>query len=68
LADPPWHIDAVGGRSHHQSPEYGVSSPEFTYTSTMRALDGVTGAFDVSVAQVSQRFGAGPFRKIGIAM
>jgi hypothetical protein len=19
LADPPWHIDAVGGRSHHQS-------------------------------------------------
>jgi hypothetical protein len=48
--------------------EYGVSSPEFTYTSTMRALDGVTGAFDVSVAQVSQRFGAGPFRKIGVAM
>jgi hypothetical protein len=26
LADPPWHIDAVGGRSHHQSPvrEKGV--------------------------------------------
>jgi hypothetical protein len=20
LADPPWHINAVGGRSHHQSP------------------------------------------------
>jgi hypothetical protein len=20
LADPPWHIDAVGGRSHHQCP------------------------------------------------
>ncbi|MEW9922359.1 hypothetical protein AB2B41_22395, partial [Marimonas sp. MJW-29] len=19
IADPPWHIDAVGGRSHHQS-------------------------------------------------
>jgi len=19
LIDPPWHIDAVGGRSHHQS-------------------------------------------------
>jgi NAD(P)-dependent dehydrogenase (short-subunit alcohol dehydrogenase family) len=22
LADPPWHIDAVGGRSHHQGPIY----------------------------------------------
>jgi hypothetical protein len=30
LTDPPWHIDAVGGRSHHQSRvhpiAYGVST------------------------------------------
>ncbi|MFN4204204.1 MAG: glycoside hydrolase TIM-barrel-like domain-containing protein [Tabrizicola sp.] len=47
--------------------EYVVSLPEFTYTAAMRAGDGVTGAFDVSVAQVSQRFGPGPFRQVGVA-
>lgn len=26
VADPPWHTDAVGGRSHHQSPRMGTHS------------------------------------------
>ena len=29
LIDPPWHIDAVGGRSHHQSPYDGKLSYSF---------------------------------------
>jgi len=32
VADPPWHIDAVGGRSHHQSLEEGIIVNEYTFT------------------------------------
>lgn len=48
--------------------EYSVNLPAFGYTVGMRSADGVTGAFDVSVAQVSQRFGAGPFRSIAVSV
>lgn len=48
--------------------EYSVTLPAFSYTVGMRAADGVTGAFELSVAQVSQRFGAGPFRSIGVSV
>jgi hypothetical protein len=47
--------------------EYAVVQPQFLYTSTMRSLDGVTGAFQVKVAQVSARFGPGPDRAIDVA-
>ncbi|MDE0589873.1 glycoside hydrolase TIM-barrel-like domain-containing protein [Halocynthiibacter sp. C4] len=42
--------------------EATVSTPSFTYTAAMQASDGgVPDAFEV--AQISQRFGAGPFRR-----
>ncbi|MES2549519.1 MAG: hypothetical protein V4630_07455 [Pseudomonadota bacterium] len=46
--------------------EYVVSQPQFLYTATMQAADGVVGPFQVSVAQVSSAFGPGPFRQIDI--
>jgi GTA TIM-barrel-like domain/Putative phage tail protein len=47
--------------------EYGVVSPAFLYTSAMRLQDGVSGMFQVSVAQLSARFGPGPFRSLDVA-
>jgi hypothetical protein len=47
--------------------EYAVSQPEFLYTGAMRAADGVAGAFQVSVAQLSTTFGPGPFRQVEVA-
>jgi hypothetical protein len=47
--------------------EYGAGQPQFLYTAAMRALDGVTGAFEVTVAQLSARFGPGPHRAISVA-
>ena len=47
--------------------EYSCPSSEFSYLVTMRAADGVTGSYHVKVAQVSSRFGAGPFRTIEVA-
>ena len=42
--------------------EVSVVTPQWTYTAAMRAADGA-GAV-ISVAQVSDRFGAGPFRSV----
>ena len=47
--------------------EYPVSQPSFTYTAAMQTGDGVSGPFQIAVAQVSESFGAGPFRRIDIA-
>jgi hypothetical protein len=47
--------------------EYGVTEAEFTYSAAQRSLDGVSGPFEVQVAQQSSRFGPGPFRNIAIA-
>lgn len=47
--------------------EYGCTGPQFTYSVALRAADGVIGPFRVEVAQLSQRFGPGPFRPIDIA-
>ncbi|MCU0828123.1 MAG: glycoside hydrolase/phage tail family protein [Tabrizicola sp.] len=44
--------------------EYSVTQPFFTYTPAMRSADGVAGAYEVHVAQVSQSFGPGPFRSV----
>ncbi|WP_299748399.1 glycoside hydrolase/phage tail family protein [uncultured Tateyamaria sp.] len=42
--------------------EVVVSEPSWTYTSAMQQADGLTGDFEVSVAQNSARFGPGPFK------
>lgn len=47
--------------------EYSVSQPQFHYTAAMRAADGVSGSYEVSVAQLSASFGPGPYRKIVLA-
>ncbi|MDP3196736.1 glycoside hydrolase TIM-barrel-like domain-containing protein [Tabrizicola sp.] len=46
--------------------EYTVNQPQFLYTVAMQAADNITGAFQISVAQMSVAFGPGPFRKIGV--
>jgi hypothetical protein len=43
-----------------------ATRPEWTYVSTMRSADGATGAFDVEVAQVSDRFGPGPYARLAV--
>ncbi|MBN8629975.1 MAG: glycoside hydrolase TIM-barrel-like domain-containing protein [Rhodobacterales bacterium] len=47
--------------------EYNVSVPSFTYSPAMRTADGVTGSFEVAVAQLSAGFGPGRFRQISVA-
>ncbi|MGL4322090.1 MAG: phage tail baseplate protein, partial [Paracoccaceae bacterium] len=41
-----------------------VSAPEWTYLQSQQLADGVSGTFEVKVAQVSQAFGPGPTRSI----
>ncbi|WP_116133717.1 glycoside hydrolase/phage tail family protein [Tropicimonas sp. IMCC34043] len=43
-----------------------VGSPVWTYDAARRSADGAAGAFSVRVAQVSDRFGPGQFRRIDI--
>jgi hypothetical protein len=47
--------------------EVQVTSPSWTYTASEQAADGVSGAFDIAVAQVSDRFGNGPFVQVSVA-
>jgi hypothetical protein len=47
--------------------EYSSNQPQFTYSQAMQAADGVTGPFRVEVAQLSARYGPGPFRSISLA-
>lgn len=44
--------------------ETTLTEPVFEYTSALRSSDGVADTFDIEVAQVSDRFGPGPFRRI----
>ncbi|MEM1388340.1 MAG: glycoside hydrolase/phage tail family protein [Pseudomonadota bacterium] len=46
--------------------EAEVSAPSFVYGPAMRAADGVSGSYDVDVAQVSAVFGPGPNGRIVI--
>ncbi|MCA0044708.1 baseplate multidomain protein megatron [Celeribacter litoreus] len=46
--------------------EVTLSSPAWTYTSAMKTGDGVTGAYDIHVAQMSESFGPGLFKRIEI--
>jgi len=43
-----------------------LSSPQWDYTSAARAADGVVPPWRLAVAQVSERFGAGPFTEIEV--
>lgn len=43
-----------------------VSQPAWTYHAGMRNADGISGAFSLDVAQISERFGAGLFARIEI--
>jgi hypothetical protein len=43
-----------------------LATPHFTYTAAMRAADGALPPFQINVAQVSERFGPGPFARIEI--
>jgi len=47
--------------------EYATNVPAFDYPAAAQAGDGVSGAFAVAVAQVSSRFGHGPFRRVDVA-
>jgi hypothetical protein len=40
-----------------------LDAPQYVYSQPTRAGDGVTGAYEIAVAQVSDRFGPGPFRR-----
>lgn len=44
--------------------EYQVAVPSFLYPLTAQLADGAGAAFDLDVAQLSTRFGPGPFRRI----
>ena len=43
-----------------------LTVPAFTYTDAMRATDGTQDTYFIEVAQVSERFGAGPFARTEI--
>jgi hypothetical protein len=44
-----------------------AATPSFTYTAAQQTADGVSGPFELRVAQVSQAFGPGPFRSLTLA-
>ena len=46
--------------------EVTVSLPTWTYTAGMRAADALVGAYVVEAAQVSDRFGVGPFKGLAL--
>ncbi len=46
--------------------EETTASPNWTYTAAQQATDAATGTITIHVAQLSQRFGAGPFRSISV--
>ena len=46
--------------------EVDLTSPAFTYTAAMQAADAVSLPYTIEVAQVSARFGPGPFTRIEI--
>ena len=44
--------------------EAEVTSANWVYTQLDQSADGVTGTIEVHVAQISQKFGHGPFNRI----
>ena len=47
--------------------ETQVISPSWTYNAPLALIDGATGHYSVEVAQVSERYGAGPTRTLVVA-
>lgn len=47
--------------------EYQETAPVFHYPAAAQSADGVTSGFTLSVAQLSTRFGPGPFRSLWVA-
>ncbi len=47
--------------------EETVASPSWLYTFAARTSDAIIGPYRIDVAQVSDRFGAGPFRSVAVA-
>jgi hypothetical protein len=47
--------------------EYQVQEPAFSYSAVAQTADGVSGMFQLDVAQVSSRFGPGPFRSVDVS-
>lgn len=43
-----------------------TTAPAWNYTAAMRESDGLTGAFEIAVAQISEVFGPGPFTGVTI--
>jgi hypothetical protein len=54
-------VDASGLRREAQT-----ATPAYTYTAGDRAADGTQSPFAIEVAQVSDRFGPGPYARIDI--
>ncbi len=46
--------------------ETTVSAPSFAYPGALITADGVSAPYEIAVAQISDQFGAGPFRRIMI--
>ena len=46
--------------------ETTVTAPSWVYPQAARSADGLTGSYDIAVAQLSDRFGPGPFRRMTI--
>ncbi|RMD89899.1 MAG: host specificity protein, partial [Alphaproteobacteria bacterium] len=46
--------------------EEEVTAPAWTYAAAQQAADGVAAPFEIDVAQISDRYGAGPSRRITI--
>jgi len=46
--------------------EATVTAPAWTYTAAQRAADALSGPYRIAVAQVSDQFGPGPFRRIDL--
>ncbi len=47
--------------------EETVSAAQWAYSSAAQSSDGISAPFNVDVAQVSERFGPGPFRRMTVA-
>ena len=48
--------------------EYEEFQPSFIYSASAQTADGLSGAFNIAVAQVSLRFGPGPFRQVAVGI
>lgn len=48
--------------------EVDVTSPSWSYIAALRSADMVPGSYTVEVAQVSERFGPGPYAQLQVTL